>query len=270
MRDWAAERRTDQAARLVYVDYWLERGRDDIARLWYGPYPPDPSRKPRIIVIPQGAESKLEAWVEEHKAYGLSTQPADRDLFEASIFGLYSVAHPLAQCKVPKIRWVANPVEVAEAASGAAGFSSSGQPLDRDSLVLGQIDLSAAIEGATGSDVRRYMFDAVQYPIWRAIENANYVINTRTRPVTDFVFEGLVFEGQFRIHTPAYYLAYIDVLGLQIEPRLEYYLRAWMGTCRSASWWFPGKDLVVVSERPKRIEPRPPFVPRFVWDGFST
>ena len=53
---------------------------------------------------------------------------------------------------------------------------------------------------------------------------------------------------------PAYAMFMIDVLGLDIGRDLELRARACADTVRSACWWWPSQEFVIVSERPTAID----------------
>jgi hypothetical protein len=251
----AVQCQTDPQARLVYADYWLERGRDDIARLWLGPgiLPVQPLFEPtkRLEKLPRGARSRLKAWAKQQIAYGLSTMPADRDLFTASIFALYSTIGRW----LPEIRWVAHPGEVARATDGV---DSQLDVIGMDLLNAVGDDIWMATTGEVRTDVR-INSDA----IWNAVR---VTVGTPVAIVVRHAFGTTIDVGQFEISTPAHYLSFIDILGLQIDSILTHRLRAWMGTCQSACWWHAGRNVVTVSERPRILRPKPLYVE---WEGFT-
>lgn len=63
-----------------------------------------------------------------------------------------------------------------------------------------------------------------------------------------------------------------DVCGLALPPRVELAARAYAATCMSACWWWPGRDIVTVSERPHALEFHDAGrrrLKRVAWDGWE-
>jgi PIN domain nuclease of toxin-antitoxin system len=61
----------------------------------------------------------------------------------------------------------------------------------------------------------------------------------------------------------------MDVLRLDIGLKLELIARAYAATCRSACWWWPHKDWVLVSERPNKIEIKNNKLVLAQWSGWE-
>jgi hypothetical protein len=64
--------------------------------------------------------------------------------------------------------------------------------------------------------------------------------------------------GQFWVGwywgSPSYVSYFREVCGLRLPPAIEAAAEAYADTCSSASWWWPHRDFVIVSERPLWID----------------
>jgi hypothetical protein len=64
----------------------------------------------------------------------------------------------------------------------------------------------------------------------------------------------------------------LDVCGLELEPSVELAARAHAATCMAACWWWPGREVVTVSERPHALEFHDAGrrrLKRVAWDGWE-
>jgi len=55
---------------------------------------------------------------------------------------------------------------------------------------------------------------------------------------------------------------------LMMDPQIELRARAYAATVRSACWWWPHKDVVFVSERPRVLRIKKGTLRRVEWEGF--
>src|SRR5687768_15608893 len=78
--------------RLVLADFWQEQGREDVAAMWRGTLPHRTRTRKRIEKLTDAERAKMPGWAEKWIALGLSTQPADRPMFEAAATRCYLAA----------------------------------------------------------------------------------------------------------------------------------------------------------------------------------
>jgi hypothetical protein len=260
---YAEAKMGNRVAYSILQDYFIEQGREDVALLWHGPDPRlQTNRVNRIDKITKKQQKELEEYAKENIAYGLSTKPIDEHLFIAGIYGLYSGA----KLPIPGIQWVNNPVEIfIDSVQNSVGNS-----------VADSVGNSVwnSVGNSVADSVQNSVWNSVRDSVWVSARNSvrdsvqNSVWNSVWDSAVDSVWNsvGNSVSGQFEIHIPAYYLAYIDILHLAIDPVLEHRLRCYMATCRSASWWYPGSKIVKVSQRPSIIRTDPVYVK---WNGFE-
>jgi hypothetical protein len=266
-----AKRRHPNALQ-VLEDFWNERGRPDIAEIW--------RFEPRKLV---SAEQAIAWVVNQVHVYGMSTQPADRPLFEAAVCSLY---HLIPEQPAPQIVWLPHPGIVAQEGSRAGiGFAPRLARLEvyrishyvnRTAPIQEQL-LNLANEALMQSNLSRFFGggsslsgEHIGSPS-RIIDNMltslyeRYRINSaesvesafRRLPLTIRSFFAHHFYmgiGQFEIFKPAMWtaLSMINERQHQYEST-AHVIKCMLAICRSASYWWPSEGVVFVSERPRKL-----------------
>jgi hypothetical protein len=145
--------------------------------------------------------------------------------------------------------------------------------------------VGTAVHTAVRTAVRTAVGTAVGNAVDTAVRNAVLSIDTSAdtgRAIRDTISKlwSYVFWGQFGVGWGwywgnAYVAFFLDVCGLELEKHLEDAARAYAETAQSACWWWPHRDFVIVSERPRVIERdargrlHRENGPAVEWDGFG-
>lgn len=243
----------DENSRLILADAWEDIGRLDVARLWRDELPAtDGKRRKRIDSLTAQEKSRFHEWVKKWTDIGLSTDMADRPLFEAAV----SACYRFSGLRPPCIVWVPNPL-VAALAGPIASWLIYGQKL----AVGGAID--GAVRGAIDGAVRDAIDGAIDGAVKRVLSSTwhRYI------------------GGQFWVGwgywwgSPSFVSFMTDVCGLDLDREMELRARAYQAASESACWWFPLRDVVFVSERPHALEfngtPRRGSLVRAAWDSWE-
>jgi hypothetical protein len=332
----------DDAARLVLADAYEESGLPDLAadqrdRLTLleqirNDKLPALKRRKRVEKMTEKETAQMAGWAQQWIAHGLSTERADRPLFEAAVKAIYRYM----QMPDPRIVWTTSPIVVAfagpianhllgrpggavrdavrgavgdavgdavrgavgDAVRGAVGDAVGGAVDDAvDDAVRGAV--GGAVRGAVGGAVGDAFGDAVRGAVGGAVDDAvggavDDAVDDAVRGAVGDAVGGAVGDafgdavrgavrgavgdrrtpaaqavrnnwyryigGQFWpgwYWGSAYVTYMLDVLRLDIGRDLELKARAYAATIKSACWWWPHKQFVIVSERPSKIEKKP-------------
>jgi hypothetical protein len=176
-------------------------------------------------------EAKMAEWADRWIEIGLSTAPADRPQFEAAVAECYRHAglqppERIVWCPSPLVAVVAGPI-AARLLDGAVGGAVGG-----------------AVRGAVRGAVYGAVGDAVDGAVDGAVRGA--VCSAWARYI----------GGQFWVggwYGHAYQSFFLDACGLDIGENLASRARAYGATAKSACWWWPHREFVMVSERPRVI-----------------
>lgn len=258
----------------VYRCSYCKEG--DVAAMRCGTLPVRERTRPRIEKLTDAERNAMGLWAEKWERIGLSTDPADRPLFEAAVAQCYLAAG----LNVPRVVWCPSPL--------AAVLAGSQYALTKDSAVddaVGNVvrcAVDGTVRGAVDSTVRDVVRNAVGGALGNVVHNAvggavgNVVRNAVRNAVGDAVGDlwwrfigGQFWAGWWWHGSPASASFFLDVLRLQMNPRLELAARAYHATVASACWWWPHRDCVFVSERPHTLEVRPGKKPLVLWDGWG-
>ena len=253
---------SDEQARLVLADLEEEHGRmsvaavlrdpikgpravhavghEDAMRIWCNELPARslPARK-RIDSMTKAEKALQQKWAEQWIKIGLSTERADRVLFEAGVAACYRLS---GQTHQPHVVWAPAPIVVAYA---------------------GPIALHVArnVFGRTGASVDDSVRDSVDASVddsVRASVRDSVHASVGAGSKADLSEWWRIFGGQFWVGGWGWGNAYVkfmlDALGLDIGREQELKARAYAATAMSACWWFPATKFVLVSERPALIE----------------
>jgi hypothetical protein len=131
-----------------------------------------------------------------------------------------------------------------------------------------------AVGDAVGGAVRDAVRDAVHGAVGDAVDGAvGGAVGgaVRTAVLDNFwkYFGGQFWVGWGWYWGPSSVSFYLDELRLDIGREMELRARAFAAT-HHACWWWPGRDFVIVSERPRRIELYPGGKLRLVeWEGWK-
>jgi phage baseplate assembly protein W len=161
---------TDPFARRVLADKWAECGRADIAALMLDLLPRDtlqspPKLRKRVDKLTEKERAQMAGWAEKWIAIGLSTEPADRPLFDAGVRACYRHSG-LAEPKL--VVWCPNPLVVALA--GPIAHAILAQRENPDSAVDSAV--RSAVRSAVDSAVRSAVRSAVDSAVGSAVGSA--------------------------------------------------------------------------------------------------
>jgi hypothetical protein len=166
--------RTDETSRAIIGDYWEERGRPDVARLWRDELSDAPRKHGRIENLTKKQESEMPKWAAKWISIGLSTESADRPLFEAAIASAYRRAKltppkVVVWCQSPIVAVMAGPIAARIIGDGAVGDAVRGVV---DDAVNGAVcdAVCDAVGGAVGGAVRGAVGDAVSDAVGGAVD----------------------------------------------------------------------------------------------------
>jgi hypothetical protein len=260
--------RTNLEARLVLADYWFEHGRPDIGALWYGPLPEPTGIRDVSEISSMVSDTELDqvsALAREWANYGLSTEPADRDLFTAAVYAMYWY-QGILPC--PKIIWCASPVEVL-----LAPMQPEWRDLNRKLKDLILQLWNVRWEAWKLNIVTNTYWNEIEIRMEHGLAAMSRVDSLvayelgRTGPHARGLDAWAAERGQFDADRAAPIMACLDVLKIRVEPLIEFQLRALTATCKSASYWRPGQKYIFVSERPTKPSNRPDLL--LAWPGFG-
>ena len=258
---------TDRGRQLVYADFLDDIQEFEAARIWRDQLPERHGRsRKRIGKLTEAEKKKFPHWVEKWIQVGLCTDPANRLLFEAGAAACYR----FAGLACPRFVWCANPLVTVFAGSqfdnavrGAVGGAVSGAVRNTVHGAVGGA-VGGAVDGAVGDAVG----DAVRGAVGGAVDGA--VGGAVHGAVGDLWWRYL--GGQFWVGgwywtgSPSVTTYFLDALRLRLSDDIELRARAYAATARSACWWWPHRDVVFVSERPRVLRTDPLYVE---WEGFS-
>ena len=212
----------------------------------------------RISELTAAQKSRFDEWAEKWIEIGLRTGPADRERFEAAAAKCYRYAG------IPwhgNVVWVPSPLVGALAAPIAA-------LLVRSSPVDGAVDgaVGDAVSGAVSDAVGGAVDDAVGGAVRGAVDGAvDDAVRGAVSDAVDGAVRGAVRQGWSRYlggqfwpggwyWGPAFTSFFREVCGLSLKGDIWDRGRAYEATVQSACWWWPHREFLIVSERPKRIE----------------
>jgi len=204
----------------------------------------------KITSIPPEAQAKFPAIVAEYIKIGLCTDPADRATAETAMRELYKL---LGKRTDMPIVWVPSPLVGAFAAPIAAALLSQSKKASIKSS--GKLSVYATIESAVGPKVSAAVEAAVDAAVgWKTIKtNAKNVAPAVDAATVRSTIKSLWHYyrgGQFWVSWKGY-IAALRLIGfehsslraLEIEEKIA----------RSAGWYWPFEDFVMISERPNCI-----------------
>jgi ribosomal protein S13 len=85
-------------------------------------------------------------------------------------------------------------------------------------------------------------------------------------------FGGQFWVGGWYYGSPSVVSFLVEACGLLLPDDIRLRARAYMATCESACWWYPTRDVVFVSERPRTLEfhdAGQTKLKRVAWDGWE-
>jgi uncharacterized protein (TIGR02996 family) len=148
----------EELPRLALADWWQEHGREDVAAMWRGTLPKRSRTRKRVDTLTDKARAAMPGWAARWIAIGLSTEPADRPLFEAAATQCYLAA----KLRPPRFVWCPNPLVAVTAGSLYAIW--------RSRQLRGAVD--GAVDGAVHSTVHSAVHDAVHGAVHGAVGGA--------------------------------------------------------------------------------------------------
>jgi hypothetical protein len=212
----------------------------------------------RIDSLTDAQRERMDSWADEWIEIGLRTGPADRPAFESAARRCYKHAG------IPwpdRVVWVSSPLVMAIAAPVSALIIHMTK---RDAVsgavrgaVRGAVDdaVDDAVDGAVDDAVR----DAVRGAVGGAVDGAVRGAVDIRKAVSGCVLHGWrnYIGGQLWAGGwwwgGAYTSFFREVCGLELEPDLWARGVAYEETIKSACWWYPHRDFVMVCERPTGI-----------------
>ncbi len=294
--------------RLVLADFCAERGREDVADMWRGTLPKRDRTRKRIDKLTGAERSEMPGWAEKWTEISLSTDPADRPMWEAGAYWCYN-AVGLA---MPRVVWCPSPIVVREAAVTYQDATTVDRPeKDHDLPIISDIgsaisevtasaiysaatvrmvsEVNFSTSAVTTSDLASVLHSVISRDANPRVRltsiprvNAATVSAVRSAIGSEIDWSSLPsFElanwsryngGQFWSSLwlgPASVTFFLDRLRLRLWDDLERSIRAHVATCASACWWYPCREVVFVSERPYVCEKRRYKLDRVLWDGWG-
>ncbi len=249
--------------------------------------------KARIDKLTDKERSRVDKWIKKWIDIGLCTDEADWDNFERGVHKCYEFANlkkvPIIRVQSPIVgaleaskasmtrkqsrSAVGSPVR---SAVGPAILSAVGSPVDSavdspvDSAVDSAVDptvrsaiglaILSAVDSAVDSAVRSAVRSAVGPAILSAILSA---VGSPVDSAVDSAVRSAVrsaklpwhcwLGGQFRVAWQAYVTFFTDVCKLQLQENIMERIKAYELAQKSACYWWPNKNFIIVCNRPSRI-----------------
>lgn len=197
---------------------------------------PAPEPVKQITALTEQQKALMPVWRDKWIKIGLSTEPADRATFEKNV----AVCYKAAKLAPPKrVVWVDSPLVLTKAAPRAAVILSKKFATGKEEVAkMPSPEVRAVIDQALG----RPSTDAELGQIARSD-----IANLWSRYIG-----GQFWVGGWYLGSPASVSYLHEVCGLDLGDMQER-ADAYAATARSACWWWPHTDFVVVCERPKSI-----------------
>jgi hypothetical protein len=193
---------------------------------------------------------------EEWLAAGTDTGPADRERAECAITGLYAA---IGQAP-PAFAWVASPrhgyapphsLSASLRERVKASMRANPQPSWADLA-----DLSPAQAGRLRRRGEPKLWALTRESLGYTLEKSIGTVISQAASLDDAVLADALWGQQ-----DAAWIAYQDArprLGLAtFVPDAAEQLRLWSEVARSCGWWWPGREVCVVSERPELVATQP-------------
>jgi len=160
---------------------------------------------------------------------------------------------------------------VGDAVHGAVGDAMGDAVRDAVRAAVGDavdgavgVAVRDAVHGAVGVAVRVAVGDAVHGAVRDAVGDAvggavRDAVDRQQLPrfVADHWYRyigGQFWVGGWYWGSPAYVSYFLDVCGLRLPLEMELRARAYAAVAESACWWYPCRDICLVSERPTALE----------------
>jgi hypothetical protein len=264
----------------VRADEWRDKGRDDVADIMMGVLHPIEKPRKRIDKLTKAQVAAMKAHVERWVAIGRCTRPADRALFEAAVTECYR----LSGLPAPRVQWCQSPI-VAVLAGSQWASSTPQVRAQVDAQVREQVSaqiarqVKAQVRAQVDAQVREQVHAQVYAQVHEQVraqvreqvsEKVHEQVRAQVRAQVDAQVREQVhaqvhgaewwrfFGGQFWVGgwwgSPARASFLAEVCGLQMPDETRLRARAYSATCESACWWYPCRDVVFVSERPRALE----------------
>lgn len=226
----------------------------------------------RIDSLTAEQRDQMHEWTQKWIKIGVSTERADRALFEQAAKKCYEFAN------IPwhnNVIWVDSPIVASIGGSVAAYLLT----LDKDDPKRQDIHLaicdklSKAVDSCVGNEVREVIHQALSTGFnfsgdMGSVEEVDVNLGTAVREVADdpIVIEKnirqslgtwhQVFGGQFELYwywNSASFSFMREVCKLELPGDLWERSIAFENTVKSACWWYPHERFLIVSERPTAI-----------------
>lgn len=235
----------------------------------------------QITELTEEQKAQLPGWADKWIAVGLDTTPANRPLFAEGAIECYGFAgleppKEIVWCSSPIVAVVAGPIAATllDALPKASG-KTSGQMQDGDVRAA----ISSHIVSAIQKNIEKYpgenlagrvveaVMQAIDQPLADAITlaGANAIIDALTKKVKKADINKAVksmwhlyIGGQFWVGGSWFWGAawtsfYREVCDLELDGDLWDRAIAYEKTIKSACWWWPHSEFIMVSERPLAI-----------------
>jgi hypothetical protein len=221
----------------------------------------------RIDNLTDEQKAAMPAWRDKWIAIGLKTGAADRPLFDRAVKECYR----FAKLEQPEVVWTTSPLTVVLTGNIAAYVLSK----PRESVARKAADMAceqvlelavpdAATRDAVRAEIRHATSEALAKCAPAEPKNGSKKSQKPNQEPTEAEVRSVLdsmrkmlwarFGGQLWPAWTAWSSFYREVCGLQLPDDLDDRARAYEDTVKSASWWFPHKQFVVVAERPTWID----------------
>lgn len=218
----------------------------------------------RIDELTEEQRAQMGPWAEKWIQIGLSTEPADWERFEKCAKDCYRYADldpnvPVVRVPSPIVGGLAAPI-AASLITILRGQKTAAREDGRnesDRLSATKQVCSRAMDRAISNDIdeevtrhiHRAVFEAVadhvQTPVAQAVDEA---IDS-----AKLVWWHSRFGGSLWSSWSAWESFFREVCHLELPNGLSDRAPAYAGTCESACWWWPNRDFIMVSDRPRKI-----------------
>ena len=208
----------------------------------------------KITHLTDEQKSRFKELADKWISIGLSTERADRAEFEQSARTCMRLA---GQNENVPIIWVPSPMVGAFASSLTAQvlekLKSDGVLPTKGVAVGSAVD--SAVYSAVGSEVGSAVDSAVDSAVRSAVGLAvDSAVGSAVDSAVGIKFWHEWFGGQFWAAWSAYLSAFTQVCGWTPDKTILDSITAYEGVVRSACYWWPNKDFIMVSERPLAIQ----------------
>jgi hypothetical protein len=201
----------------------------------------------RVDSLTEEQKARIPEWVEKWSAIGLSTEPANRKMFEENARICYEVS---GLKDLQSIVWTINPMSAVVAGPIAALIIDDGYSTYNLTTLIDQLKCDSCVKQDVTQALAK-IFEAVP-------STGTKVLDLKTlKDAVQKNWSGYI-GGQFWVGgwywgSPAYVSYFTEVCNLDLGEDMQRRATAYENTTRSACWWWPHAKFIVVSDRPMAI-----------------